>query len=521
MSIFSSTGRPGKRAKDNIRTTTNWEINEFLRILQAVSFEKKLRVTETTCVVKPVFQSDELAITFDAIEISPHPDLPNKLGYLPIEIIPGAKVSKTDKLAFAVNCLLASQVRSFTPESGKLIYGQDLTATKITLADYAKEARKVVKELAKMLNSQDAPRFYQNPHCRICEFQAACKARLFEKDDLSLLGGMSPKQVRKQNNKGIFTVLQFAYTFRPRKRKKAADKPKPFEWALKALALQEKQTYLQKIPELPEAPTEMYLDFESLPDENFVDLIGLLIKEGETERYLSFWADSEQDEERIFRQLFETVSSFEDFTIYHYGSYELHALKRFNKKFENVYERDITLINEHAVNVLPFFTSAVYPPTYTNELKDIARFLGFAWSAQDASGMQSIAWRKRWELSRDAAYKDKLMQYNIEGCLALKLVKEWLANIGKKLEHKENNRDFVNVEDVKIRSLYKFGKNEYQIPDFETITKYAYFDYQREKIYVKTNKSVKKALKKKIKKSKTANKIDKTVRITFSGSCPK
>ncbi len=39
----------------------------------------------------------------------------------------------------------------------------------------------------------------------------------------------------------------------------------------------------------------------------------------------------------------------------------------------------------------------VYFPAYSNGLKDIAGHLGFAWSEPDASGVQSIVWRRRWE----------------------------------------------------------------------------------------------------------------------------
>jgi predicted RecB family nuclease len=328
------------------------------QLLQGVTFEKKLAITDTTYVLEPVFQSEEVRISFDALEIAPHKELPSKLMYLPIEVIPKERVSKTDKLALALKCLLLTQAqRRVMPEFGKIVYGRALTSTKVKLAVYAKEARKILKDLRKTLQSDKPPRFFQIDKCRICEFQEDCKTRLIEKDDLSLLAGMRPKEVLKQNNRGIFNVLQFSYTFRPRRRsKKAADKPLRFEPALKALALREKKTYIQELPKLPETGVEVYLDFEGLPDEKFIYLIGLIIKHGDTERQFSFWADIKEDEEAIFARLLETLAPFENFTIYHYGSYEAQALKRLNRKFDNRYEEEIKWMLEKPVNILSFFS---------------------------------------------------------------------------------------------------------------------------------------------------------------------
>lgn len=256
------------------------------RIMRGVTFEKKLAITDTMVVIEPVFQAEDMQIRFDALEISAHKELPSKLVSLPISVIPNEKVTKTDKLALAVTCLLLTQAqRRVTPEFGKIVYGRNLNSTKVKLAVYAKEARKVIKDLKNTLQSSDPPRCFYINECRICQFQETCHAKLIEKDDLSLLAGMNPKDVLKQNNLGIFTVLQFSYTFRPRRRsKKAANKALCFEPALKALALRENKSYIQELPTLPETDVEVYLYFEGLPDENFIYLIGLIIKQGDTER---------------------------------------------------------------------------------------------------------------------------------------------------------------------------------------------------------------------------------------------
>ena len=78
-----------------------------------------------------------------------------------------------------------------------------------------------------------------------CEFQSRCRLKAVEKDDLSLLAGMSEKERQKFHSKGIFTVTQLSYTFRPRWRpKRMRDKQEKYHHSLKALAIREKKIHI-------------------------------------------------------------------------------------------------------------------------------------------------------------------------------------------------------------------------------------------------------------------------------------
>ena len=72
------------------------------------------------------------------------------------------------------------------------------------------------------------------------------------------------------------------------------------------------------------------------------------------------------------------------------------------------------------------------PSTYTNELKDIAGFLGFKWSSHGLAGHPTILQRQKWDVSSDEKHKTTLVRYNIEDCEALKVTKDWLAEVGCK-----------------------------------------------------------------------------------------
>src|SRR5206468_2792184 len=111
-------------------------------------------------------------------------------------------------------------------------------------------------------------------------------------DDLSLLDGLGTRERAKLNAKGIFTVIQLAYTFRPRRRpKRQALRRENYHHALKALAIRDRKIHVVGTPELTLIGTPAYLDVEGLPDRGFYYLIGLRIPDGASFLQYRFWAD--------------------------------------------------------------------------------------------------------------------------------------------------------------------------------------------------------------------------------------
>jgi predicted RecB family nuclease len=218
-----------------------------------------------------------------------------------------------------------------------------------------------------------------------------------------------------------------------------------------------------------------------MPDRNSNYLIGIIIRTDNTEKEYSFWANSDEEENCIFIQLIELLKPLKSFAIYHYGSYEIQTLKNISKNLSVEYQDSLKVLIDNSFNLLNVFTHNIYPPTYSNSLKEIARFLKFEWSDKDASGLQSILWRYSWEGNQDEKLKNKLIRYNIEDCKALIRVVDWIMIIPK-----EENQNYTNVEKFKKKSMNKWGKVNFLVKELEQINNYAYFNYQREKVLIKT-----------------------------------
>src|SRR5262249_8563863 len=151
-----------------------------------------------------------------------------------------------------------------------------------------------------------------------------------EKDDLSLLHGLTRKDIIRLNRRGIFTVTQYSHTFRPRKsrRSQPTNGTRKYHHSLQALAIRDGTIYVAEKPVLPSTAIRIYLDVEGLPDTDLYYLIGLVITEGDAKQEFSFWADGRQQEGRIWQEFLQTVSLFGDFAIFHYGSYESKFLRK-------------------------------------------------------------------------------------------------------------------------------------------------------------------------------------------------
>src|SRR5258708_27660679 len=145
---------------------------------------------------------------------------------------------------------------------------------------------------------------------------------------------------------------------------------------------------------------------------------------------------------------------------------------------------------DHATNLLSFIYAQIYFPTYSNGLKEIDGYLGFRWSGSLTSGLETIVLRHRWEASRDPAAKQALLDYNRQDCEALELVANRLVDLHRAAPAggRSSQREVVLTSDMKRESPYRFGRIAFALPEMETINKAAYWDYQRERVYVKSGK---------------------------------
>jgi predicted RecB family nuclease len=485
------------------------------------------KVTEWGYACDFVARAQNLESHIHIVEKTP-PEAPGKpVRYIPIRFIYANKINKDDKLLLAFDTLVLSEVLGREVGLGKIIHGDVHATLEVKIAARVREVRKRIEKIAALLSSRSQPDLVLNRHCAECEFKVRCRQKAIEADDLSLLAGMTEKERSRQRSNGIFTVTQLSYTFRPRKTPKRAKNPaKPHYLGLQALSLRENTVYIHGDPQLPASQSKVFLDIEGLPDTEFYYLIGALFVINGQETFQSFWADNESDEPNIFAQFVETVEAIPDFRIFHFGNYESVALKRTKQNLPDRLKPRVDLILERSTNVLSVVHPHVYFPTYSNGLKEIGRFLGYARVEEDATGLQTIVWRKDWEANTDPSLKSKLIQYNHDDCSELKRLCEFIGRL--------NSLDFANTGEnpawpkiSRTADLRKdrprwqmFRPREYALEDFKHVVRCSYFDYQREKVFIRTHKHFKTINKRHRKLRRTSTRPNRVVTLCCQ-KCPR
>lgn len=410
-----------------------------------------------------------------------------KVIYEPTIVVGTYSITKEQKTELLFFGKVLGHIQKNLPAAGKIV-GMDGKTHRAKLEGGYKSIAPFLKTLQAWMEETptEPPALILNKHCPSCQFREVCRAKAKEIDHLSLLTGVTEREIKKLNSKGIFTVTQLSYTYRARKQGKISKSRKTkYHHSLKALSIRDNRIYVVEKANIDLSNTLIFLDIEGIPDQNFYYLIGLVIRQGETMKEFSLWADNQGDEEKIWNQLIEIVSSYENCTIFHYGSYETLFFKSRSKKYCKDKDPVLEKIQSKLVNVLSLIYASIYFPTYSNSLKEIGKYLGTTWSENDSSGIQSLIWRDNWEQTGNNLFKKKLITYNKEDCLALKKVVESIAGVFNYNQELGKPCEFTSVSELisSAKEGISFKRNKFILEEFEFINRCSYFDYQREKVY--------------------------------------
>lgn len=466
-----------------------------------------------------------VALTFEVLErvVPSHED--RRSIYVPVLFSHKNKLGREDLLHAALHGIVLAQAVNQTVAYVKVVHGPAFSVSKLKLdgptgpTKLATDVRQILERMRRQVESTSAPPMFLNAHCPSCEFRVRCRAEAVEKDDLSLMRGMSVKEIRVQKSHGINTVAQFACTFRPKSVGMRRNKPpKRHLHALQALAVRDKKVYVVRTPELPARDTCVYLDVEGIPDRDFYYLVGVVVeKDGQCSSHY-FWADDTSGERTIWLDLVALLGGLGDHTLFHYGSYEKTYITRMLKKYPSPESPIAEGWISASINVLGLIRTNVYFPAYSNGLKDVATYLGATWGEGINSGIECIARRLRWEESRDSLIKEEIIVYNRLDCLAAQRIVQFLTSLAS--PQVPAVPEVVPVSEIAADSSRRFGKITFALPEMDLINKCARFDYQREKVLVRTDPGVKASVRRRESKPRVFFKANMEVLCDPSTNCP-
>ena len=338
--------------------------------------------------------------------------------FAPIRFEPANKLSRSEKLIGAFEALALSRASGTKVTFVKIIHVDERKTFRLQVSSMIRTLTKIIKQVSDLLSNPTSPDLVLNRHCQQCCFQLRCRNKAVEKNDLSLLSNMPEIERARLNSKGIFTVNQLSYTFRPRRRFKRSDtKPERYHHSLKALAIREQTIHVVGDPNLTLGGMAVYMDVEGIPDREFYYLIGLRLETAAGTTQHSLWAEDKPGEECIWRSFLKILSGIERPVLIHYGSFEAAFLKKMCERYGYINEYPaLEKTLSTPINLLSVIFAKIYFPTYSNGLKEVAGFIGFKWEDPSLSGIQSIALRHSWESSRNMEIRERLTAYNTQDC---------------------------------------------------------------------------------------------------------
>jgi predicted RecB family nuclease len=432
-----------------------------------------------------VFQTDLISLHVEGLQRAAGSSTIGNFHYLPFVFQSDAVAPKSQKVLLDVYAFILSHLQGRVPDTGIILKGEGKSKA-VRLSPGHKSGERILNTLKELQQADQPPALMLNKHCQICEFQSRCHAQAVEEGNLSLLGGMSEAEMARLRGKGIFTINQLSYTFRPRRVKKRAKTPAhPHYFALQARALREARVFVHGNPKLNAKDVRIYMDLEGTPTKQSYYLIGLLVAQDGSVHQKSFWSDRDDGESEIFMEMLDYIKPFQDYSVLHYGAYEVRALRRIQRKLPSDYANHLGDVLKRTINVLSVIGPHIYFPVFSNSLKEIAGFLGHKWSSANATGVQALLWRRRWDETQNEQIRDELVRYNMEDCIGLKVVSDFIELISLHDSAAPNaSLPYFHTDHFEKEGGQRgiFQKQNFVLEEFDFINRCSYFDYQRDRM---------------------------------------
>ncbi len=448
----------------------------------------------TTLILGGVFETDDLSLLIEGLQQVAGSSAIGNFHYLPCVSHGGDQAHDTQRVLLDVAGFVLSGLQGRVPAEG-IIWRSDRKSSTVRLSPGLKRGERILNAIKELQRAERPPMLNLNRHCQVCKYQSRCHAQAVDEDNLSLLRGISEAEMTRLRKKGIFTINQLSYTFRPRRIKKRAKNPAhPHYFALQARALREGKVFVHGSPKLDTKDVRIYMDFEGVPTNASYYLIGLVVVDPDGIHQKSFWADGDDGEAQIFIEMLDYIRRYRDYTVLHYGAYEVRALRRMQRRLPVDYMEQIERMLKHMVNVLSVIGPHIYFPVFSNSLKEIAEYLGHKWSATNASGAQALLWRQGWVEAHDERMKDELIRYNMEDCGGLKIVADFIDQASQHQNAAPGTQtSFIHTDHFEREAAPrgKFGKKEFMLDEFDFIHRCSYFDYQRDRMSARDTRRLK------------------------------
>ena len=302
---------------------------------------------------------------------------------------------------------------------------------------------KLLSQAQAIIKKQSNTQATYSGACKLCHWYSACLDRLTRDEDLTLIPelGRSKRDVLQSKVSTISDFAQADLDAFIRGRKTVfpgiglATLEKFHERARLIASGKNARPYLKSPLTLPGKNIELYFDIEVDPMRDICYLHGFVERrngDNNSERFVSFFAEAptEESEKNAFAHAWAYMKDCQPCVIYYYSKYERTIYRKLQKKYPDVCtSEEVESLFDPACAVDLYYDvvlKATVWPTRDYSIKTLANYLGFAWRDTHPSGTASIEWFHRWIENRDAAIRQRILDYNEDDCRATRVLRDSL-----------------------------------------------------------------------------------------------
>ncbi|HOO90724.1 MAG TPA: TM0106 family RecB-like putative nuclease [Syntrophales bacterium] len=297
----------------------------------------------------------------------------------------------------------------------------------------------------KMVGKIETTRPALAAQCKLCHWRSACIKCLEELDDLTLIPELGRtkrdamlahiQSVKDLSESKIEGLIQGRKTVIP-----GIGSGKLLQFHERALLQKTPgaRPYLRESVALPSVERELFFDIETDPMRDICYLHGFVERIGgdrRSERYVAFFADNPtpEEEEQAFAAAWEYIKASMPCAIYYYSPYERTIWRKLQRLYPHVASGEEINAMFGAPETVDLFADIVRPksewPTRDHSIKTLAYYLGFKWRDTDPSGAGSIEWYHRWVETKDEEVKKRILEYNEDDCIAMRVLRDAIGRL--------------------------------------------------------------------------------------------
>lgn len=350
--------------------------------------------------------------------------------YVVREIKVAINIRESHIIQAAFYALMLGRIQQRPPEHFLVTNGEQAT-TQYQYLEYEDLLLKSIEQANRIRGGWMPPAVYGNGAPPWSNY---CNEIAIRNEDVSLIPGIGASRRVGMMEAGFDTVRNVASSSAAELQQiKGVGKKRSVEYLESARAISSGKCVRKAGPiDLPERSTEIFLDLEGLNavfDGTLSDyLIGALVRTNGAETYHSFVAEGKREDEML-KSFLDFMGGQNDYAIYHWHHYERTHLRsmmgRHGMEAYGLLEPDVML------DLSKIATGAFAFPTYSNSIKDIAKWLGFKWRHDNVGAMSAT------ELYLKYAEDPKpnlegmrmVLDYNEDDCVATRVIKDWLVSV--------------------------------------------------------------------------------------------